>query len=985
MVHHRRLLFLIIIGGLVVGDGCGRNSGPGEATSDMAAQGRAESSVEVDQLIRARRLLQLGDHDAAADAAYEALLKEPDRADALLLAGEIEAARGSHDRSIELARSIDTESRLGSRAVELHSQQLVKLHQPSAAADVLLRALELTPDMLPWRRAAWSLLNRVGRREAASLQADLICQSGRATRQELHSLMRRTESYPFALQEGESPLRHFEPGLGMARWYFSQQEFDRAIAELKPVFEMGFEQPEAAALYGRLLAETQSFESFAEWYSRCDEPTRDVGDYWAAMGTFFLDQRQTEAAARALLEAVYRNPTERVSTQRLSKVFAALERRDDSEQFRYRGIQLAKSQRAADDFMAMPDDRQAGQELTQLLLDLGRPLETIGWTLSSLRNTDVARRATLDQQRIALLGNPEALTMPAEDSLLAIQRSEFDIQPAIDQLLKSESSEQATIEPSIAESIILARPTLVNVARDVGIDFQWYQDLKINLESIPIHESLGGGIAVLDYDLDGWPDIYLAQGSGQPPTTACTRSNALLRNVNREFTDVTIAANAGDRNYSSGLAAGDVNQDGFPDLYLGSLGRNRLLINNGDGTYRDATALMNSSEDRFTASLAIGDINGDSLPDLFEGNYIEMEGGFVLPEIGPGGREVLPSPLLHYADSDRWFENEGDGSFSSHVIGIDVTTPGTALGIIIADFDSDHRNEVFVSNDVRPNHLLVHVGDNHLKNMADARGVANGFHGTANGCMGIATGDFDRNGTLDMQVANYIKESANLYMQAEGGGFTDQAVRYGIDSITWPMVGFGTKAVDFDRNGWLDFAVTNGHIFDLRIAGHAFQMPPQLMMGTGSRFKPVDVEDRSGYWDDVYLGRSMATIDYNRNGAIDLLVGHLDKPVALLDNQTSTEGAWIQFELTGTRTERDAIGARVVVTAGGESFTQWVTAGDGYLCTDEPVMDFGLGQQENVERVEVFWPSGVTQTLAGASPGHRYLIIENDPELFRRW
>jgi hypothetical protein len=199
------------------------------------------------------------------------------------------------------------------------------------------------------------------------------------------------------------------------------------------------------------------------------------------------------------------------------------------------------------------------------------------------------------------------------------------------------------------------------------------------------------------------------------------------------------------------------------------------------------------------------------------------------------------------------------------------------------------------------------------------------------------------------------------------------------------MVGFGTKSIDIDRNGWLDLIVTNGHIFDTRIYGEEyFQMPPQMLMSKGRRFELTEVGDDSGYWDEIYLGRAMATLDFDRDGSIDILIGHLDKPVALLDNQTETEGSWIQLELVGTVTERDAIGTRVVVTAGGEQFTHWVTAGDGYFCSDEPVLDFGLGNHQQVDRVEIFWPNREKQTFESLQPGHRYLVVEGQPEVVQR-
>jgi hypothetical protein len=339
---------------------------------------------------------------------------------------------------------------------------------------------------------------------------------------------------------------------------------------------------------------------------------------------------------------------------------------------------------------------------------------------------------------------------------------------------------------------------------------------------------------------------------------------------------------------------------------------------------------------------------------------------------------------MHYAQSDRWFRNLGDGNFQVHDITREVARPGTSLGVVVSDFDGNGANEIFVGNDVRPNHFLVQAGGDQFYNAADAKGVANGFNGAANGCMGIATGDFDRNGTLDLHIANFNEESNNLYLQNSGGSFTDLAIKYGLDQVSLPYVGFGTKALDVDRNGWLDLIITNGHIFDMRRYGEQFQSPPQFLICRGSRFALVPVDDDSGYWNGTYLGRAIAMLDFDRDGAIDFLIGHLDKPTALLHNQTRSPGQWVQLELVGTVSERDAIGARVVVSFGGQQSTQWVTAGDGYFCSDEAVLDFGIGEADQIEKVEVFWPSGQNQVFQGVQTRRRYLAVEGQQELYAR-
>ena len=962
--------------------GCGNRSEQSqpEASATQIVAG-ARPTQEVDHLEFARRMLRIRNFDAATDAAYKALLQDPQNGDAKLVAGEAEAGRGNHQIAVDLVGTIDIESRLGQRAAELHYQQLARLNRYSAAADVILAAQQVIADVPEWNHHAWELLNRVGRREEASLQAEALCRAGQATEAQLHSLVRRTSSFPFNLAEEDDPKKHFGPGLGMARWYFTRNDYSSALAELASQNEKGFDLAAACALYGRLLAETQAFEEFPSWHAKCNDQVRVLGDYWAALGIYFYDQRQFEASARALMEAVYRNPTDRLSLQRLSKAFYSLQRSQDGHAYRERGINIADTERLSDAILeADDDDDSLRMSLVKELAALGRPFETLQWSLSLAAKSSM-ERAKIEQQRQELQSTDRVLSMASESSLMGIAREEFGLDGAMELL----QSPQGVKSDAVGSSEVLARPRLVNVAVDVGFVFQWYRDLEFDPAIIPIHESVGGGIAVLDYDLDGWPDVYLAQGSGDPPTDQCTRSNVLLRNQDGKFAELTADARVEDYNYSSGLASGDVNQDGFPDLMLGSLGHNRLLINNGDGTFRDVTDRLGPIEDRFTSSLAIADINGDALPDLFETNYIEMEGGFVVPELDEEGKPEMPGPLSHYAGPDRWLENLGDGSFQIHEITREIAIPGTSLGIVVTDFDADGSNDVFVGNDIRPNHLLVHFDDG-LSNVADGKGVANGYRGIPNGCMGISAADYNRDGLIDLHITNFNNESANLYVQTAGGLFSDIAIRYGIDKISDPMVGFGTKSIDIDRNGWLDLIVTNGHIFDTRIFGEKyFKMPPQMMMSKGRRFELTEVDDESGYWKDIYLGRTMASLDFDRNGSLDVIIGHLEEPAALLHNQTVSDGDWIQLELVGTTAERDAIGTRVVVTTGGQRFTHWVTAGDGYFCSDEPVLDFGLGIGNDVARVDVFWPGGERQAFENLQSGHRYLMIQGEQEALRRW
>ncbi len=980
MVFERSAARFAIAGLLLAGlIGCDSDS----SSRSKVANPQASAPAPTDHLKIAKQKLLFQDFDAAVKSAQQALLVDPDNVEATLIASQAEAGRGNHQTALELVSAVDLESTLGKDAIEVKTDSLVKLGRLSEAADTLVEGLVVVPDASTWRHRAWELLNRVGRREEASRQAELLCIDGQATQQELLSLIRRAWAFPFVMEEDEDPAEEFASGLGMARWYFTKSEFRKALAELAPQQQDGFESPAACALYGRLLMETQAYEDFIAWHDRCDDRVRQFSDYWAAVGVYFYDQKQYEASARALLESVYRDPTDRDTFQRLFKVFGSLERLDDGQQFRHRGVKISHTEKLAEKVLEAPAERVIKLELARDLADLGRPFEMLQWSKMVLTAANQRERAHLDNQIRALRQDPQAFQMASAVSLSGVAMDDYSVEPAMELLRSAGTSDRAVERAQQVE--LLARPSLVNVATEVGIDFQWYQDVEINLEMIPIHESLGGGIGVLDFDLDGWPDVYLAQGSGDPPTDQCTRSNVLVRNLMGSFSEVTNQADVADTNYSSGVAAGDVNQDGFPDLWIGSLGHNRLFLNNGDGTFREITDRL-KCDDQFTSSLAIGDINGDALPDLFEANYIDMEGGFALPEVGPDGKPKLPGPLSHLSGFDRWFENLGNGEFRTHEIPLEVSEPGTSLGVIVTDFDASGSNQVFVGNDVRPNHFLIHQGEGLVANVADVKGLANGFRGVPNGCMGISAADFSRDGLIDLFITNYYNESNNLYIQDQSGLFTDVAIRYGLSDLSIPMVGFGAKAIDLDRNGWLDLAVTNGHIFDTRIYGKEkfFQMPAQMLMCTGKTFELTEVEDRSGYWSQMHLGRAMTIIDFDRDGAMDLLVGHLDKPVAVLRNETDTPGNGIQFELVGTSCERDAIGARVVVQSQSEAFTQWVTAGDGYLSSDEPVLDFGLGVSDSSVRVEVHWPGGGRQEFADLQPGRRYLLVQGEEAAYER-
>jgi hypothetical protein len=430
-------------------------------------------------------------------------------------------------------------------------------------------------------------------------------------------------------------------------------------------------------------------------------------------------------------------------------------------------------------------------------------------------------------------------------------------------------------------------------------------------------------------------------------------------------------------------AAEGPNDGGWPNLLVGNIGVNRLFINCGDGTFRDASNEIHGQGNRFTSSMAIADVTGDALPDLFEVNYIKLGDAFDPPEFDSEGREILEGPLSQLPQSDHWYRSDGQGQFYGSELPDSIAKTGTGLGIVISDFDGQIGNEIFVGNDARPNHLFT-TKTLPWKDVASIRGVASGRFGRSAACMGIATGDFNRDGRFDMHVSNFFDEYDNLFLQTEDGTFRDAAPSYQLPALSTISVGFGSKGLDVDRDGWLDVMTTNGHIFDQSYEGEPFRQKPLLMHHRMDRFEAATANEPSSYLDGAYLGRALAKVDWNQDRRMDFVITHLDRPAALLENKTETGGHGIQFELVGVSSERDAIGARVTVRTKLGSQVDWVTAGDGYLCSDEPAIDFGLAECEIVDEVKIQWPSGTQQSFQDVSTGHRYLVIENDPQLYVR-
>jgi hypothetical protein len=483
-------------------------------------------------------------------------------------------------------------------------------------------------------------------------------------------------------------------------------------------------------------------------------------------------------------------------------------------------------------------------------------------------------------------------------------------------------------------------------------------------------ETMGGGGAFLDYNRDGRLDIFLVQSGCHKFSVNCTAGhNALYRqNPDGSFTDVAKQAGVADSGiYGMGVAVGDYDNDGFPDIYVTGFPHNVLYHNNGDGTFTDVTAKAGVAASGWSTSAAFFDYNRDGFLDLFVARYLDWDydKNVFCGERRPGYRAYC-HPDQFKAVSNRLFRNNGDGTFSdvSEASGV-ARVAGKALGVVAFDFNHDGWQDLYIANDKVRNFLFRNNGDGTFTEMGLVAEVAYGAHGSPESGMGTDAADFDGDGWPDLFVTNIDYEPNNLFHNNGDETFDDVTVRAGLGSVAMLFSAFGTKFIDFDNDGNMDLVVLNGHVLDniqLFREGVTFAERPFLFQDTGGKFQEVGSLHGTAFT-KAYVGRALAAGDFNNDGAIDMLWVTNGGPPVLLRNEGGNRNSWIGFQLQGTVSNRDAIGTVVTVTTGNRQWVREVVGGSSYCAAHDLRLLFGLGSSEKVDKVEVRWPSGIISHL----------------------
>lgn len=543
---------------------------------------------------------------------------------------------------------------------------------------------------------------------------------------------------------------------------------------------------------------------------------------------------------------------------------------------------------------------------------------------------------------------------------------------------KAAASSQRTAGPSKG-------PQLLDITASTGIRFEHLS----SPEQRYIVESMGGGVALLDYDGDGWLDIYFTNSPSVAMALEGKKAKSALYHNNHDgtFTDVTDKAGVGYPCWAMGTAVADYNNDGKPDLAVSCFGGVVLYRNNGDGTFADVTKQSGLDKDSgWATGVSFGDYDGDGFVDLFVPHYVDFdlkdlptfgskktcEYHDVAVQCGPRGLKGYPDTLFH---------NNGDGTFTevAKLAGVDDAKRFFGLGTVWSDFDNDGKVDLFVANDGEPNYLYHNEGSGHFKEIGYDAGVAVSEDGVEQANMGVALGDFMHTGRMSIAITHFSDEYAVLYRNDGNLNFSDVSHAAGVARSTVPFVGWGDAFVDLNNSGWLELVLVNGHVYpqvDNAKLGTAYREPKLIYQNQrDGTFKDVSAQMGSAAT-TAQVSRGLAVGDLFNKGRLNLVVENLTGLPMILEARPDPAHHWVSFELEGSK-DRLALNARVYVTTGDVRQMDEIRSGGSYLSQSDLRLHFGLGDAAKIDKVEVRWPDGSSQSFEGVAADKFYRLKQS--------
>ncbi len=680
----------------------------------------------------------------------------------------------------------------------------------------------------------------------------------------------------------------------------------------------------ALKLLARALAANGAISEAGSYLERAVDAAPRDAEAWSLLGRLHQDAQRFTAAARALERAVQLNPADVPALTALANAYVGLGRIDAAAATFRRAVEVdARASRSQPDVHA-------------------------SYAIFLLRVNRV-QDAEREIRRAAALGIETPLLRDAERALARRARG-----------------------PSVTSGEALPPPRFVDIAESAGITVLLQHSPTPDKHQI---ETMAGGVAVLDYDRDGLMDLYFTNGADSPSLrrSGPAQWNRLYRNRGAgRFEDVTDRAGVQGDGYMMGAAAGDFDNDGFPDLFVAGVGRSILYRNNGDGTFRDVTAAsgITSTHPVYGPLWSIHgawlDFDRDGRLDLFVVNYCRWDPA-AEPICGPGpGQRTYCHPDRYAPLPNQLFRNNGDGTFR------DVSTEagiarhlGKGMGAAIGDVDGDGWPDVFVANDTQPNFLFRNRGDGTFEDVAAAWGVAVNQFGAPVSAMGADLRDIDNDGRLDLFVTDLSNEGFLLFRNA-GTQYDDASDAAGVTLPSLPYSGWSNPVDDYNNDGWKDLFSANGHVIDniQSLQSRSYRQPNTLLLNNGNgTFRDVTA-DAGPDFSRPAAHRGAAAVDIDNDGRMDLIVTALGERPKLLRNVSPPEGRWLTLRLVGRISNRDGLGTIVRVTLdGGRVLVNHASTSVGFASSGDPRVHFGLGRAAQVKRIDLVWPSGVHQTI----------------------
>ncbi len=950
-----------------------------------------------DPVAQMKAAISAGQWQAADRFAQQALIANPNDADLITDAAKVAAFC---DRKREAAKMlVDAASAAQfqpARRVEFAVQALIDVGELYRAIELLEESLQRNPEEDTQRRFLVGFLaeaQRIDRIQPHLLkliqnrQFDVTLLVG-LTDTSVRRFSSQTSQKVMDRNPDDHRVRYAE-----AFKLLEQRDAAKAAAVLEEILERHPDFSPAHALYGQALVEQRRLDELPAWIDNAPSQSGDFPDHWLTLGDWSSAGDHHAEAARAYWEATRRDPNNVSAWTRLLRAVQRLGRSDSEfagsitdlqrQRMEQRVAKLVEFRSRFSNFVTSDQKSQRhAAEVAESLLNLGRAWEAEAWSAiaTTLTNDLSSNLPQLRERVIRRLQEDHHWQSTRDQPALTIDLSGLPLPSGSakpGRMVRSRLKPKRVSTDHIRLREQSDRWGLASVGANNNPD-------PSGLTALIRSTAAGGG--AIDYDLDGRPDIVV-MGAGGTMQKTDSIPNQLMRNIGRQFVKVTTSAGVGDRSYGQGVAVGDFNEDGFPDLFFANLGKNVLLANNGDGTFTDCTdRLADGDSQQWTTCGAFVDITQDGIADLLTTNYCDTAAA--VDKACPNEEGILgPCPPLEFpADHDQFFEATADGRL------VDVTenwvakaSPGRGLGIVTGALDGENT-AVYIANDMSANQFYrrAEAETMRLDESAAARGVAVDGRSLAQASMGIASSDFDGDGDLDFYVTGFGREYNVLYEQVSPGIWTDSTNTLGLVRPTLMVVGFGTEAIDLDSDGVDEIIVTNGHIGDFPDPeAMPYEQPLQIFRrGSTGSFQLLDDDSWGDYFASLHVGRALWTVDVNRDGYNDVMITHMRESVRLLLNDCQRQNDRIAFQLVGTRSSRDAVGAVVRFECEGRTRSLWSLAGDGYLCSNERILRAGLGKADRVTDLTVTWQDGSVDQIGALDTNALYVIVQGEGEAF---